>query len=95
MGMNELRGEIDKIDDQIVGLLGQRAKLVQKIGELKQNKKGIRDVERERQVLLRVTKLAEEQGVSPQFIEEIFLLMFRHFTNLQKRLGQNLHSLLG
>lgn len=88
MGLEELRAEIDIIDNKIVDLLGERAKLVQKIGEIKLNHKGVKDAGREEQILRRVTRQAEQHGVSPLFVEHIFRLMFRYFTNQQKKISQ-------
>lgn len=88
MGLDELRAEIDKIDDQMVYLLGERLKLVQRIGELKINRRGIKDANREEQILRRVTRLAEQRGVSPFLVERIFRILFRYFTNQQRKIYQ-------
>ena len=88
MGLDELRAEIDQIDNQIVDLLGERLKLVQRIGELKLNRRGIKDANREEQILRRVTRLAEQRGVSPLLVERIFRIMFRYFTNQQRKICQ-------
>lgn len=88
MGLDKLRAEIDQIDNQIVYLLGERVKLVQRVGELKLNRTGIKDANREEQILRRVTRLAEKQGVSPLLVERIFRLMFRYFINQQRKICQ-------
>ena len=52
-----LRAEIDDLDRRIVGLLNERAELVRAVGHEKAaiGRRAIRDREREREVLLRVT----------------------------------------
>ena len=52
-----LRAEIDELDRRIVGLLNERAELVRAVGHEKAaiGRRAIRDREREREVLLRVT----------------------------------------
>ena len=52
-----LRVEIDDLDRRIVGLLNERAELVRAVGHEKAaiGRRAIRDREREREVLLRVT----------------------------------------
>ena len=61
-----LRTEIDELDRHIVGLLNQRAELVRAVGheKLALGRRWIRDREREREVLLRVS-IANE-GPIPQ-----------------------------
>jgi chorismate mutase/prephenate dehydratase len=61
-----LRAEIDELDRHIVSLLNQRAELVRAVGheKLAIGRRWIRDREREREVLLRVS-IANE-GPTPQ-----------------------------
>jgi chorismate mutase/prephenate dehydratase len=61
-----LRAEIDELDRRIVALLNQRAELVRAVGheKLALGRRWIRDREREREVLLRVS-IANE-GPTPQ-----------------------------
>jgi chorismate mutase/prephenate dehydratase len=55
--LRRLRRQIDALDRRIVGLLNERAELARTAGRLKtiQGRRAIRDAEREREVLLRVT----------------------------------------
>ena len=55
--MRRLRRRIDALDRRIVVLLSERANLARDVGRAKTaaGRRGIRDVEREREVLLRVT----------------------------------------
>jgi chorismate mutase / prephenate dehydratase len=52
-----LRAEIDELDRRIVGLLNERAELVRAVGheKLALGRRWVRDREREREVLLRVS----------------------------------------
>ncbi len=52
-----LRAEIDELDRRIVGLLNERAELTRAVGHEKAaiGRRAIRDREREREVLLRIT----------------------------------------
>jgi chorismate mutase/prephenate dehydratase len=55
MSLKEYRAKIDQLDERIVKTLNERAKLSQKIGELKnKEKRSIYSAEREQQVLKRV-----------------------------------------
>ncbi|HEY7589368.1 MAG TPA: chorismate mutase [Candidatus Limnocylindrales bacterium] len=55
--LRRLRRRIDALDRRIVGLLNQRAELAREVGKAKQaaGRRAVRDPEREREVLLRVT----------------------------------------
>jgi chorismate mutase / prephenate dehydratase len=55
--LRRLRQKIDALDRRIVGLLNERAELARETGLAKAaaGRRAIRDVEREREVLLRVT----------------------------------------
>jgi chorismate mutase/prephenate dehydratase len=55
--LRRLRKRIDALDRRIVGLLNERAELGREVGRAKAaaGRRAIRDVEREREVLLRVT----------------------------------------
>jgi chorismate mutase/prephenate dehydratase len=55
--LRRLRQRIDALDRRIVGLLNERAELAREVGRAKAalGRRAIRDGEREREVLLRVT----------------------------------------
>ena len=55
--LTRLRAEIDELDRRIVALINERAELTRAVGHEKAaiGRRGIRDREREREVLLRVT----------------------------------------
>ena len=55
--LRRLRHRIDALDRKIVGLLNERAELAREAGQSKAaaGRRAIRDLEREREVLLRVT----------------------------------------
>jgi chorismate mutase/prephenate dehydratase len=55
--MRRLRRKIDALDRKIVGLLNERAELGREVGRAKAaaGRRAVRDAEREREVLLRVT----------------------------------------
>lgn len=64
--LRRLRQRINAIDRRIVGMLNERAELAREVGRAKAalGWRGIRDGEREREVLLRVTMA--NQGPFPQ-----------------------------
>lgn len=75
--MRRLRRRIDVLDRKIVGLLNQRAELARSVGRAKQaaGRRGIRDIERERDILLRVAMA----NVGPMPQAELLALYRRLF----------------
>ncbi|ACV61799.1 Prephenate dehydratase [Desulfofarcimen acetoxidans DSM 771] len=82
--LDDLRQEIDMIDDQIIELLGRRTRTVDKVGNFK--KVGsVRDPERESRVLEKLRKLAEIKGFDPDVISKVYRILFDHFVSLQQK----------
>lgn len=68
-----LRIEIDKIDAQIVALLAQRFDITNQVGVLKAQKRlSAIDPEREARQAQRYAMLADEYGVKPQVVQNLF-----------------------
>jgi len=82
--LNHLRGEIDSIDRQIVELLAQRAEIVRKVGELKKNRRQVRDIRREEQIMNRLQEQAARRGLEPRMIEDIYRQLFDYFVAMQE-----------
>lgn len=64
---------LDKIDDSIILLLSKRKNIVQQIGKIKKEQKiAVFDKKREEVLLERIRKKAKQQGLHPQFAEQIY-----------------------
>ena len=85
MTLESLRRDIDAIDDNLLRLLAQRARLALRVGQVKKREgKRVFDPERERLVLRRV--VAKHRGpLSPAAIEHIF----REIVRQHRRLAQS------
>ena len=71
--LEKMRLEIDKIDNKIVQLFAKRFAVVKQIGALKKaNGVEIVDKNRWKKVLEKVENLAEKNGISKKFINEIY-----------------------
>lgn len=71
--LDSIRKKLDEIDRDILKALAQRQDLVREVSELKlRNEKGIRDLEREEQLLNRIRDLAHEVGLDRYFAEHLF-----------------------
>lgn len=69
----EYRNSIDNIDAALVFLLSERFKITQKVGILKAKKTlPAADKSREAKQVARLRELAQEAGLDPALIEQIF-----------------------
>jgi chorismate mutase len=84
--LRRLRRRIDALDKRIVRLLNERAELAREVGTVKtaSGRKAIRDAEREREVLLRVSMA--NHGPTPQAdLLAIFKRLFAVARTLERR----------
>jgi len=71
--LDSIRKRLDEIDRTILKALAQRQGLVKEVSDLKlKNEKGIRDLEREEQLLNRIRDLANEVGLDRYYAEHLF-----------------------
>ncbi len=73
MNLEELRQQIDDVDERIVGLIAERVKIAEEIGRGKKTRnKLVEDKERENRVLVHVRRIAAEKDLSQEDIEDIY-----------------------
>jgi chorismate mutase/prephenate dehydratase len=85
--LNELRKEIDRIDEELLTLLNKRMEVVRKVGEYKNSSNApIYRPEREKEIIDRLTKLSKSQNglLKREDIEAIFLEIFSTSRNLER-----------
>lgn len=81
--LKRLRGEIDRVDAQLVALLNERLRLVDEIGAVKRAQAlPVRDEKREAELLERVRALAGEDAAEA---EAVFRLLLRLSRERQSR----------
>ncbi|MBS0625902.1 MAG: chorismate mutase [Verrucomicrobia bacterium] len=79
MTLEVLRTKIDKINREIVHLLGERLKVAREIARIKKDRKlPILDAEREALIHEEIRRLAKEQNLSAPIVEEIFQLLLEY-----------------
>jgi len=77
MSIEDLRKEIDEADKRIVGLIAERMRIAQQVGEEKRKHgKQIEDTEREKRVLENVRSIAQRESMSQNGIESIYQQIF-------------------
>ncbi|QCO70947.1 chorismate mutase [Buchnera aphidicola] len=81
------RNEINNIDKKIVKLLAERKKLVLKIAQSKiKNNQAIRDLEREKKMLQKLTILGKKNHLTSEYITRLFQLIIEESVSTQKKL---------
>ncbi|MFF6997875.1 chorismate mutase [Streptomyces sp. NPDC008313] len=81
--IEELRGSIDLLDRQIVGLLAARTRVVRELTEYKSDEEAVRSPDRVAQVIAKVRRLADEQGMPPGIAEATYRTLVAELTALQ------------
>lgn len=85
MKLDEVRMQIDEIDEKIVKLISGRIGLVSKMGRIKkQLRLTVKDTKREKEVLEHVTLLAKTVYVDEKLIRDIFHRIIAHARKIQK-----------
>jgi len=73
MSLEELRKKIDEADTKIVKLIAERIRIAQEIGREKgKQSKQVEDVVREKRVLQNVRRIAREESINQEEIEDIY-----------------------
>lgn len=71
--LDELRKNIDEIDQKIIELLAQRFTYTEEVGLYKaQNNLNVQDLNREDQQFHRIMQLSEQNGLNPAYSTEIY-----------------------
>jgi isochorismate pyruvate lyase len=83
--IDELRGSIDVLDREIIGLLAERTAVVRELTEYKRDEETVRSPARVEQVIEKVRRLADEQGMPPGIAEATYRTLIAELTDLQMR----------
>ncbi|WP_248927723.1 chorismate mutase [Paenibacillus hamazuiensis] len=71
--LDELRKNIDEIDQKIIVLLAERFKYTEEVGIYKaKNHLNAQDADREFQQFQRIIQLSEQNGLNPEYSSEIY-----------------------
>jgi chorismate mutase len=71
--LDELRKNIDEIDQKIIALLAQRFKYTEEVGMYKaKNNLNTQDTMRESQQFQKIIQFSEQMGLNPEYSSEIY-----------------------
>ena len=83
MDINDLRLEIDEINEQLLSLFERRMDIVKEIGRYKKQRKlPVKDPERERQILSGMCEKTRPE--LSEYVQTLFLSLFEVSSNYQK-----------
>lgn len=77
--MEEIRKEIDDLDRQVIGLIGQRYKYVQAAAKFKKDESSVKAPERFKSMLEKRREWAVIEGLSPNAIEKMYRDLVNYF----------------
>lgn len=85
--LNNLRAQIDVLDNQMLELLGKRMKVADGIGQLKKQKNvAVLQTKRWNEILGKMVLEGEEKGLSEEFILKMFKAIHQESINHQERI---------
>ncbi len=86
--LNKMRASIDVLDDKLLGVLGNRMKVADEIGVLKnENNVSILQTDRWNQILGKMISQGLEKGLSEEFILKIFKAIHQESIDHQKKVN--------
>jgi len=77
--MADIRAEIDAIDHQVVALIGKRAGYVAAASKFKTSQSSVQAPERQKAMLQQRREWAEQEGLSPDVIEQMYRDLVAYF----------------
>lgn len=79
--IEEVRENIDKLDNQIVKLISERSRFVEQAAKFKKDTEDVKAPKRVDAVIEKVRNVANENNVNPNIIEEVYRTMISCFIN--------------
>ena len=81
--IEEVRGNIDRIDDSIIRLIAERTEYVKQAALFKKSEDGVRAADRVEAVINKVREKALEYGASPDIAETVYRNMISGFIDIE------------
>ncbi len=88
--LKEVRDNIDIIDNQIVKLIAERSLYVKQASKFKKDAAEVKAPQRVDTIIEKVRKLAEENNLSPEIIENVYRNMIDSFIRME--LQEHIHN---
>ncbi|MCF5232716.1 MULTISPECIES: chorismate mutase [unclassified Pseudomonas] len=85
--LEQVRENIDRLDQQIVTLLAERGHYVSQAARFKKDADGVKAPQRVEQVIAKVRGLSEAVGANPEVTEQVYRAMIAAF--IQQELAEH------
>jgi len=88
--LDEVRANIDRIDDEIIRLIAERGKYVVQASAFKKNENAVKAPNRVEAVIAKVRDKAAVYGADPDMAEALYKEMISRFVSMElKEFGKN------
>jgi isochorismate pyruvate lyase len=77
--LEDVRNNIDRLDQQIVTLLAERGRYESQAARFKKDTDGVKAPQRVEQVITKVRELSETVGANPEVTEQVYRAMIAAF----------------
>ncbi|MXQ55899.1 chorismate mutase [Shimazuella alba] len=81
----QIRNQIDEIDEQVIKLIAKRYKLVKQAAYHKTNQQDVAAPARVEQVIAKVKKIADKNGMQSSIVEELYRKMIARFIEEERK----------
>lgn len=81
--LEEVRANIDRIDDEIIKLIAERGTYVVQASSFKKSEDGVKAPDRVEQVIAKVRSKADEYGANADMVEALYREMISRFVNME------------
>lgn len=81
--LEEVRSNIDRIDNEIIKLIAERGLYVVQASTFKKNENDVKAPNRVESVIEKVRSKAENYGANPDMIEALYREMISRFVNME------------
>ena len=85
--LGEVRTNIDRIDRQIVALIGERGSYVREAARFKANPAAVEDKARVEQIIARLRTLAVEDKAPPDVVEATYRALIAAYTDEERKVS--------
>ncbi|MFY9088611.1 chorismate mutase [Arcobacter aquimarinus] len=88
--IDEVRNNINNIDEQIVKLIALRGSFVKQAAKFKKNNEDVKAPKRVEEVISKVKNIARLNGANEEVVENIYKAMIESFIKLEMKEFENL-----
>ena len=85
--IEEVRNNIDIIDEKIIKLIGERTLYVKQAAKFKKNATEVKSEDRVEKVIDRLKKISIEYGAEPELTENLYRMMISFFVNMEMKMN--------